>query len=505
MAPDEEKPLSIPGSRLEHEWGWIMKFCGRCKFAVLTVVAISSLPLFMLTSCGGGTGSSGGPVATNTGTVTTNISDPPTCGVSSGGSVKSVWVTITRVRAHISSDADPNASGWVDLVDLRSAPKQIDLLSLQSTTCVLTQLGSSSGLVPGNYQQIRLLLLSNTPGSGEATPSPNNCGSGGFNCVVLADNSVHTLLLSSEAQTGIKVPPGQIAGGAISLQAGQSADINIDFDSCASIVREGNGQFRLKPTLTAGVVSRNSNSISGKVVDSKGNGIPGAIVILEKPTSGIDRKFRSTMTASDGTFTFCPLPSGTYDVVAAASVTSASNVTTTYNATITFNVALGTSLNIPLTAEAGTGNTLPTPITGLLTTAGSNPATPPSAPITLLALQDATPTGGSTLKATIPVFGAGMQPPQVTTAASSASLTCPAGTDCANFTLKVPSSNPQVGTFSASGTTYSPQGGSNVTYTIQPEASTCTGLTPTSQQVSFTPGTATPVPVPQTFAFTGCS
>lgn len=82
------------------------------------------------------------------------------------------------------------------------------------------------------------------------------------------DGSIHEIRLSSEAQTGLKIPPGQIMGGAIQVAAGQSVDLNIDFNACFSIVHKGNGAFRLKPALTAGVVSANNSGIGGQVVDS---------------------------------------------------------------------------------------------------------------------------------------------------------------------------------------------------------------------------------------------
>lgn len=204
-----------------------------CLFALVAAF----LSVIFIGNCGGS-----GPSPQATGTITTSISDPPLCADSSGGPYSHVWVTITEVRAHISSDAGPNDSGWVDLINLGSTPKQIDLLSLASTTCILTQLGSTSGLPPGNYQQIRFHLLANDA-TGVSVMPQNNCGSGPgtgpFNCVVLSGTSTpQTLTLTSEAQTGIKIPPGQISGGGISLKAGQSADININFDACSSIVAQ---------------------------------------------------------------------------------------------------------------------------------------------------------------------------------------------------------------------------------------------------------------------------
>src|SRR5262249_19583243 len=160
-----------------------------------------------------------------------------------------------------------------------------------------------TGLPPGDYQQIRLHLLSNTPAAGEATPVPNNCtDTGGFNCVELRNGAHRLLRLSSEAQTGMKIPPGQIAGGAIRLQSNQAADLNIDFNACASIVQQGNGAFRLKPTLRAGVVVLPTQVISGLVVDTNTRQpIPNAAVIVmaeQRDTEGIDRVVMQTLASS---------------------------------------------------------------------------------------------------------------------------------------------------------------------------------------------------------------
>jgi len=479
------------------------------------------LLLAVLVSCGGN-GGTRISLNSGTGSVTTSISDPPVCG-SPNGEFKNVWVTITRVRAHLSSDADPNASGWVELVDLRNNPKQIDLLSLASNTCLLTQLGSAAGLPPGNYQQIRLYLLSNSPGSGEATPSLNQCGANnGFNCVVLANGATQTLLLSSEAQTGIKIPPGQIAKGGFTVAAGQTVDLNIDFDTCSSIVRQGNGYFRLKPTLRAGEISLNSNSISGRVVDSSSqNPIPNAIVLLEQADpndANIDRVVRSGVTGANGTFIFCPLPAGTYDVAVAATTTS-SGVPMTYNATVTLKVGLGTAMgDIPLVPEpttVGTTTTTSSPatISGQVTTAAAGGA-PAAADINLSALQSVG--GGSPLLVTVPLFLGST--PNVATESTSGGGTCPAGTNCANYTLLVPASNPQAGTFSASPpTSYAAPATGSVIYWVNARAfvpmsassnpgspncspSSLPATFDSTTQVTVTPDATTT----QNFTFTGC-
>ncbi len=501
----------------------------RRRHLAITILAVSLSTAFLLIRCGSGsTKSSTEP--TVTGAITTSLSDPATC-AAPNGPFSHVWVTITKVTANISSSAGPNDSGWVTLLDLTNTPKQIDLLSLASTTCLLTQLGSTSGLPPGKYQQIRLYLLANSPLSGTATPSPNQCGANSFNCVVLSSGATETLQLSSEAQTGIKIPPGQITGGGIQLTAGQAADINIDFNTCDSIVQQGNGAFRLKPTLHAGEVSVNNNAISGTVVDSStSKPVAGALVFLEKADSNnIDRVVEQTTSASDGTFIFCPLPSDTYDLVVDAETASGLGMTTTYNATVTLKVGTGSAMgNIPLVPEPTTAGLTTTPSSPatlqgqITTTTASAGGSPTSADVNLSALQSVVVPGtGTPMLVTVPVLSSMPSTANVATASApsvqfpGSSNSCPSGTDCNNYLLMVPASNPQVGVFSSSPpTSYAAPAGSPVIYWLNAQAFTpLSASTPdcsppsqptnfdSSDQLTVTPGSTTTV----NFSFTGCT
>jgi hypothetical protein len=444
-----------------------------------------------------------------TGVVRTTISDPPSC----AAAFDHVYVTVTKVTAHISSGAEESADGWVTLADLTTAPKQLDLLHLPGAgTCLLSQsLGTANGLPAGKYQQIRLYLLANDATTG---PAVNNCNAGAFNCVVPAGGTAQTLLLSSEAQTGLKIPPGQIAGGGLDLPQGQATDINIDFDACASILRQGNSQFRLKPTLRAGVVSPTNNLINGTVVDSSDSNAPvaGAIVLLEQPDPGdttVDRVVRSTITDNNGAFTFCPLDAGgVFDVVAAAWLVPSLGADVTYNATVVFNVPVGTGLtgaNAVALVPEGDPPSLPATITGQVTSAGSGGAL--AADVTLSALQQATPTGGSARWMTIPVFGALTHPPTFTTTDTPdpATPACPAGTLCYNYSLAVPASNPQVGMFSDGSVTYTAPVAPPVNYNLSGAAPTCTTSVPSPATLGplvVTPGNTTDAGT--VLAFSGC-
>lgn len=484
------------------------------------------LILALVTSCGGNTGSSNPPPSapSTSGTITTTLGDPPTCAVPNG-QFQSVWVTVTKVTANVSGDAGPTDGGWQTLVDLTSNPKQIDLLTLASAA---TELGSASSLPSGTYQQIRLYLLSNSPAAGVASPSTNNCGSNGFNCALLSGGSVQTLELSSEAQTGIKIPSAQIAGGGINLAASQSATLNLDFDACDSIVTQGNGRLRLKPVLHAGEISSDSDSISGRVVDGSTTPptpIVSAVVMLEQSdtnNTNIDRSIRSGLTASDGTFTFSSVPSGNYDVVAAAATVCCVDIEKVYNATVTLKVPSRTSMgDIPLVPEPTVRSILnAATIAGMITATSSSATIGADADISVSALQSVG--RGSPLLVTVPQLSA--FPTAVSTTnplpGSSSATICGGGTGsgCVTYRLTVPASNPQVGTYSASPpTSYAPPEALPAVYWVNAQAFVPMNATsnagtpdcsPSSLPQTFDSSTQIQVGAGQTttmnFAFTGC-
>jgi hypothetical protein len=398
---------------------------------------------------------------------------------------------------------------------------QIDLFSTPQTNCVLAQLGSAS-LPVGSYQQIRLLLVSNSPAAGAATPASNACAGNGFNCVVLKDNSVHELQLSSQGNTGLKIPPGQIVGGPIQVAAGQSVDLNIDFNACASIVLEGNGSYRLKPTLTAGQVSANNSGIGGQAVDSLTKApIPRKVLVAIEQTdsTGVDRIVMQMAADANGNFRFCPLPTGTFDIVIDA--VNSNNVP--YNATVVLNVPNGTNLStIPLIAE--TGATAPAVLQGFVTaTKGTSAAT---ADVTLAALQTASPGGSAAARQiTIPLqsiqaIGATPSVDSTESLSVEANTNCPSGsplnTNCAQYTLVVPASNPNVGVFSSSGVSYTAPASGDVLFTVDarafvPMSGGTADCTPpemtaakdtTGQPLKVTPATTTNV---ARIDFSGCS
>jgi hypothetical protein len=495
-----------------HALVWVKRHPVSLLLASLIVATV-----FVTISCGGGPASMQSPAS---GTVTVSISDPPSCAAPTGttaatmppGTFSHAWVTIVSVKAHISATADASSPGWQELApQLNSAPIQVDLLNLPANgQCLLQQLGSAE-LPAGDYQQIRLILLANAATS--TPPSTNACSSLGnvFNCAQNG-SGLHELKLASEAQTGLKVPPGQMMGGPLHVAAGQSVDLNIDFDACASITPS----FTLKPALTAGVVSPNVSGLSGQIVDSVTmQPIAGAMVTLQSPdNTGVDRIAAAPkLTDSTGHFRFCPLPAQAFDVVVDAMTSSGA----AYDATIILNATGGTDLGaiplvaeIPATSGASTG---PGTIQGAIT--AINGTTGASIDATVSALQTVMVSGASHTF-TVPLFANSTSSVSITSS-MSCSTAAPKGAFCGSYTLIVPASNPEVGTVSAGKVTFTAPASGDVLYTVEADATNpstnATMCSPSSQTASMDTSTP-PVPLKVTpgaitnaaeIDFSGCS
>lgn len=447
--------------------GFPKSFIRQARARYLTLCAIAGLIAVALILVTCSNTNTTGKIINGMATINVSLSDPPSCSPPAG-SFKSVFITIRSVQAHTSATADNNSPGWVELVpSLNTQPVQVDLLNLPNNgACLLTQLGSNTALPAGDYQQIRLLLVANSPSS-NVTLTSNGCAGLGqvFNCVVEGSNTAE-LDLSSQANTGLKIPPGQVVGGPIHVAAGQTVDLNIDFNACASIIQEGNGMFRLKPTLTAGVVSTNTTGIKGQVVDSVTmQPVAGATVALEnQDNSGTDRIFMEAVTDSTGHFIFCPLPMGAvFDVVA-----DAVSGGTAYNATVVVNVPGGTDVGaLSLVAETGTTKG-PATIQGIVTalngTAGAN------IDVTTSALQTISLSGGATRPITIPLLTGSTSNVAVESATPCPTMGAPKGAFCAQYTLVVPASNPEVGTFASGKITFTPPATGDVLFSVEADA-----------------------------------
>jgi len=296
---------------------------------------------FALAACGNDNNGGSMIVPPGYGTLNVSLTDNPACGLDH------VFVTVSKVRVNTDPNASPTASTWTDIT-VPSTVGKIDLLSL--TNGVLQTLGQGS-VGMGTYQQIRLVLAPNSGGTLANSAVPTG---GTEQAMDPADAALNGIAISTS----------------ITVQTNTQTNLALDFDACQSVVQLGNGTFALKPVVTA-IPMATSAGISGIVA-----GAPGAMVYAE---TGGGSVIKTTVAASDGSFTLAPIDTnlaGTVDVVVVPVAAS--------------GLATGVVRNVPLTAgtvlpiaTAAAPISLPTSVSRSV----SGAVTPASAAPTITALQ----------------------------------------------------------------------------------------------------------------------
>nr|WP_217345908.1 DUF4382 domain-containing protein [Noviherbaspirillum sp. L7-7A]MBV0880257.1 DUF4382 domain-containing protein [Noviherbaspirillum sp. L7-7A] len=240
--------------------------------------AVGACALTALAGCGGGGGGGGTQTA---GTLGVSLTDAPSCGFDK------VFVTVTKVRVHKSAAAGTEDDGWTEIA-VDPAKSKIDLLSLANG--VLQPLGQVP-LAAGHYSQLRLVLNKNS-------------GNGLANSVIPTGQTNEVPLVTPSAvESGLKLV------NEFDIEAGQRADLVLDFDACKSIVTRGNGEYALKPVVK--VIPTLLNGVEGYV----GAGLTDVHVSAQQNGEIIS----STAPDSEGHFYLSRLPVGAYDVVITAS------------------------------------------------------------------------------------------------------------------------------------------------------------------------------------------
>lgn len=239
-----------------------------------------------------GCGSDGGG-STQSGTLGVSLTDAPACGFDE------VNVTVSKVRIHQTNTDNENAAGWTDIT--LNPPRKINLLDLNDPTqpnFALLTLGQTP-LPAGHYTQLRLVLDRNT-------------GQSLANSVIPTGGTEVALDTPSAIQTGVKLIHQ------FTVNSGQRVDLLLDFDACHSIVKTGNGTYKLKPVIK--VIPTELNGIEGFVDKTSfvNNSLVGKNVIASAQFNG--EIIRATVVNTDtGKFFLAHLdPAKDYDVVITA-------------------------------------------------------------------------------------------------------------------------------------------------------------------------------------------
>lgn len=165
----------------------------------------------------------------------------------------------------------------------------------------------ATGMVDAGYvEQIRLIL------------GPNN--------TVVVDGDAYLLDVPSGEQSGLKLQVHQ------KVDAGASYAILLDFDANQSIVKTGNGQYKLKP-----VVRTVNHAIAGSI---KGVITPAGVLASVTATNGTSSY--SSMASVGGVFMVMGLPPGNYDVTVVPALPYKTVVKTNINVVAGLSTDIGT-------------------------------------------------------------------------------------------------------------------------------------------------------------------
>ena len=154
-----------------------------------------------------------------------------------------VYITISKIQVHLAGEDEGEWIEW----GLLEENNVFDLIQLKNDG--ISELFSEKELDPGKYTQIRLFITEANvwveivnEESEEKIVSDSDVEK---DIIVESSDSYkeYNLEIPSNLQTGLKlIHPFEINGG-------QTTELTIDFDAEKSIIKTGNGSYKLNPTI----------------------------------------------------------------------------------------------------------------------------------------------------------------------------------------------------------------------------------------------------------------
>ena len=279
------------------------KYFNLVLFLGLTIIFLSGciynlvIPEENLTS-----GTQEDELGTGKGTLKIYLTDAP-------GDYKEVNIIISKIEGHIAGDNEEgeDKGSWEVLKEWDEG-LLVDLIKLEDVSMLLASLE----LEPNKYTQLRLFLMGGEEDAWVVLEEPEGSEE---------PTSTEPLEIPSVYQTGIKLNrPFEIVAGSITK-------LTIDFDAKKSVVKTGNGKYKLKPVIhvTSEIYLEeevSTGSVSGTVsyygydnedlelilvgIDSASVELSGGVYIFANTT------ITSEELGFEGTFSLDNVPAGSY-------------------------------------------------------------------------------------------------------------------------------------------------------------------------------------------------
>jgi Domain of unknown function (DUF4382) len=189
------------------------------------------------------------------------------------GQIQHIFLGIRGIELNQSAAARDDSPDWQELLpeDFAVTPLQIDLMEGKADAVAPRQLTETAQFPSGIYRDLRVRFAPNQPATADRLPEKSMCGSGVFNCVVMADGSIQQLLLDEESPE-FHVTPDTMESASLFFPPDTRTDLLIEWKLAWELSSSANAGVRLLPTLAGSAqVSRIKLNELGTLEGGVGN------------------------------------------------------------------------------------------------------------------------------------------------------------------------------------------------------------------------------------------
>jgi uncharacterized protein DUF4382 len=175
--------------------------------------------------------------------------------------VKHIFLGIRGVELNSNATAQDDAPDWQELLlpELEQKPLQIDLLESNVAQGVQAPFERAAHIPAGMYHQLRLRLVPNQLATEDRLPAKNLCGSGTFNCVVMANGSIQPLQID-DASSALRITSDKMEGASLSFLPDTATDLVLEWKLVWKWTSSADKGVRLAPALTGSAKVRHIKS-----------------------------------------------------------------------------------------------------------------------------------------------------------------------------------------------------------------------------------------------------
>jgi hypothetical protein len=176
----------------------------------------------------------------------------PVCSSCVGsGRVQHIFINIRGIELNSSATAHDESPDWQELLppELEQKPLQIDLMEGNADQTAQARFGKTALVSAGIYPQLRLRLVPNQPAAEDRLPERNMCGSGKFNCIVMADGSIH-LLQFDDGSSELRIPSDKVEDASLLFPPDTDTDLIIELKFIWEWSSSADKGIHLLPALT---------------------------------------------------------------------------------------------------------------------------------------------------------------------------------------------------------------------------------------------------------------